>query len=302
MKALRLRHALAAAAAGVALAFWWRAEVAGPLPLPQVPAVWTADAPTRAAAPPVQGSNAQSVRGAPAIPCAPGSLRWQLSLETAACFATRVSSVDTGSLRRDQIDSLLGDGRWLRVDSVGRRVVAVQAGEGAATYGCNGSACRGVSITERDLQGVRRLVVADLHLNAEAGAAAGLQVNGSVEIVGRVEDDPACAGQSLMLSRGDGVVSGFCPQDGTSRSVEDDGSTRHVYADLEGRAIAVRVDAQGGLLGIASGDAGCAASECAGAEVSRTDAQGGRILQLRGTMLQGASGWILLDGMLLLAP
>jgi hypothetical protein len=302
MKSLHLRHLWAAVAAGAALAWWWSLHAAAPGQR-RLPIAWPSDTVVQKDATPARHAAVAPARQEVSTFCAAGTLRWQANGETSpGCIATRVSSIDSGSLRSDRIDSLQGDGRWLRIDSIGRRVVAVQAGHGAAAYGCTGAECRAVSISERDLQGVRRIAVDHLALSSQASAGTGLRVSGVFEMAGSADRDAACAGQSITVARANGVVSSFCPQDGTALSVGDDGSLTYAYGDLEGRTISVHTDAQGRLLAIGSAGSHCLQAECTGADVSAPDAQGLRTLQLRGTMLQGAAGWTQLDGLLLLPP
>ncbi|MBS0448286.1 MAG: hypothetical protein JSR59_20355 [Proteobacteria bacterium] len=293
------------AVAGLALvaAVWWRwppARHAVSLIERPIDAVQAGDAAALSSASSLSVRPVATHAPAPAAACASTALRWQIGALAIDCPAVHAAFSDSGSRRRYRIDGYGSVMHRVRIESVGQKVQSATATSDGAIYACRAEGCRGISIGPADLQGVRRLVFDRAVLNA-ATAGADLVLNGTVEVAVQTQRDEAvCAGQRLSIARSDGTLAGYCPDDGTGRVVRDDGGTSYRYADLDGRGIAVELDAQGRLQAIASGGMACRADDCAGVTLAMPDGSGARRLRLDGTMLQGAGGWMVLDGQLTL--
>lgn len=187
----------------------------------------------------------------------------------------------SGSVRSLVVRAADAEGWALRVDVVERSVrsVVLEARDGRS-FGCEAPGCPvAAAIVSQRTGGPGTLALSDLRLvrTMPTGGQAG-SVPNEVIVNARLrvptdEQVPglACSGPSATLQAADGSLRRFCGQGGAGVEIGDDGHRHYRFNDHEGRTLAIAVDTEQRVVGVAWEGQSCRADGCRGVRTSTAD-------------------------------
>lgn len=276
---------LAAAAAGIALSRL--GSDAQPMP-PTRPAAASAPRVIAVATPAVaRVAPAASASATAVVVCPLQSLSLASAMPqggTAAKTVCMGSTLvqQTGDVRSYLVGAGDADGWTLRVDMVERRLfaAALQARDGRR-YACESAQCAGsATLTQANaaqtlsLRGLRLVMRSPAGSSATAATAEAGAFTLSAELRVPADDQVpglACIGPSVSIATAGGAGRNFCGQGGAGVEIGGDGIQTYRFQDLEGRSLAVAVDAGQRVVGVELEPYSCKGAACAGASTTSAE-------------------------------